>query len=196
MKVFSWDDILKNKGCSSLAADYFARGTALTIGSFDGPHLGHLTLFKEVLNYAEKNGLISGVVTFRKPLPSFKHASSYMGDISTLDERLAVFEKLGFDFSLVIEFDEDFANIEGGIFFEILRDSMNLAFLAEGVDFKCGHKGSYGKDQIERFCLENGLKCSFLPLVKKNGERISSSKIRELLCADSVEEANELLVHE
>ncbi len=119
-----------------------------------------------------------------------------MGDISTLEERISVFEKLGFDFCVIIEFNEEFANIEGAAFFETLRDFMKMKFIAEGEDFKCGHKGAFAKDQIEAFCRNNRIDFSFLPLLKKNGERISSSKIRELLHEDFVSEANELLFHE
>lgn len=195
MKVFVWNEILNGAEYES-ALNYFSKGTALTIGSFDGPHLGHLTLFKEVLRFSRQNNLLSGVISFKKPLPAFKHSDNYMGDISTLEERISVFEKLGFDFCVIIEFNEEFANIEGSAFFETLRDFMKMKFIAEGEDFKCGHRGAFGKNQIETFCRDNTIDFSFLPLLKRNGERISSSKIRELLHEDFISEANELLFHE
>lgn len=195
MKVFVWNEILNGAEYES-ALNYFSKGTALTIGSFDGPHLGHLTLFKEVLRFSRQNNLLSGVISFKKPLPAFKHSDNYMGDISTLEERISVFEKLGFDFCVIIEFNEEFANIEGSAFFETLRDFMKMKFIAEGEDFKCGHRGAFGKNQIEIFCRDNNIDFSFLPLLKRNGERISSSKIRELLHEDFISEANELLFHE
>lgn len=195
MKVFVWNEILNGAEYES-ALNYFSKGTALTIGSFDGPHLGHLTLFKEVLRFSRQNNLLSGVISFKKPLPAFKHSDNYMGDISTLEERISVFEKLGFDFCVIIEFNEEFANIEGSAFFETLRDFMKMKFIAEGEDFKCGHRGAFGKNQIEAFCRDNNIDFSFLPLLKRNGERISSSKIRELLHEDFISEANELLFHE
>lgn len=191
MKVLTWEEIL-----TLSLSEYFRRGTALSIGSFDGPHLGHLTLFREVLSYAKNKSLLSGLITFKKPLSSIKMSSEYWGDISTLEERLCIFEKLGFDFCIVIKFDSKFANIEGQEFFEILRDKLNLKFIVEGVDFKCGHKGTYDKDKIEAFCKDNNLSFAFMPLLKRNGERISSTKIRELLHSDSVSEARNLLVQE
>lgn len=195
MKVFVWNEILNGAEYES-ALNYFSKGTALTIGSFDGPHLGHLTLFKEVLRFSRQNNLLSGVISFKKPLPAFKHSDNYLGDISTLEERISVFEKLGFDFCVIIEFNEEFANIEGSAFFENLHDFMKMKFIAEGEDFKCGHRGAFGKNQIETFCRDNNIDFSFLPLLKRNGERISSSKIRELLHEDFISEANELLFHE
>lgn len=172
---------------------YFEKGSAVSVGSFDGPHRGHFAIFRQVLSFAEKNGILSGLVTFEKPLSSIKEGAGYKGDISTLQERLEIFEKLGFDFVLVIHFDEKIRQIEGKDFFSILKEKLSLKFIAEGEDFHCGHNGSFAKPQIQSFCAENKISSMFVPLVKENGKRISSTLIRNLISEKNMAEANDLL---
>ena len=122
MKILTWNDILfvlntgdKNK--------YFENGTGISVGSFD-------------------ENLLSGVVTFKRPLPGIKHFGDYQGDISTLDQRIKLFENIGIDFVIVVDFDDAFASIHGADFLDILINVCNLQLLAEGVDFRCGYKGA------------------------------------------------------
>ena len=82
MKVFDWNDI------QNVKSDFFEKGSALTIGSFDGPHKGHESLFVSVLNAATERNLISGIITFKQALPGLKHPVNYAGDIATLQQRL------------------------------------------------------------------------------------------------------------
>lgn len=188
MKIITWPDLLKEENQS-----YFEKGSAVSVGSFDGPHRGHFAIFRQVLSFAEKNGILSGLVTFEKPLSSIKDGAGYKGDISTLQERLEIFEKLGFDFVLVIHFDEKIRQIEGKDFFSILKEKLSLKFIAEGEDFHCGHNGSFAKTQIQAFCAENKISSMFVPLVKENGKRISSTLIRNLISEKNMTEANDLL---
>lgn len=188
MKIITWPDLLKEENQS-----YFEKGSAVSVGSFDGPHRGHFAVFSQVLSFAEKNGILSGLVTFEKPLSSIKEGAVYKGDISTLQERLEIFAKLGFDFVLVIHFDEKIRQIEGKDFFSILKEKLSLKFIAEGEDFHCGHNGSFAKPQIQAFCAENKISSMFVPLVKENGKRISSTLIRNLISEKNMVEANDLL---
>ena len=117
MKVFDWNDI------QNVKSDFFEKGSALTIGSFDGPHKGHESLFVSVLNAATEKNLISGIITFKQALPGLKHPVNYAGDIATLQQRLFQYENKGFDFVVVIDFNESFSHISGRDFFEILYKS-------------------------------------------------------------------------
>ncbi len=187
MKVFYWNEIINSK------ESILRKSTALSVGSFDGPHKGHFEIFKEILEFSKENGSLSGLVTFERPVSSIKQGTNYKGDISSLEERLRVFRKIGFDFVVVIHFDEDFKKIEGKEFFEILKNKLNLKCIVEGEDFCCGYKGSFSKEQIQRFCEENEIKSVFVKLVKEDGKRISSTLIRSLLAENNVDEAKKLL---
>lgn len=182
LKIFSWNDLVSGK-----ISEYLKnKSSSLTIGSFDGPHLGHKEIFKRVrTNAADKNSR-SGVITFTKPLAGLKHSSVYLGDIATLDEKLSRIEKCGLDFAVVIDFDE-VRSIDGLDFLKNLVEKANMEFLAEGGDFHFGYKGSCNNEHIKKYSenLSKEGRKSFdfeiVPPVLFEGERISSSRIRECI---------------
>ena len=189
MLVIKWKDFLD----SERSSDFYDKETAISIGSFDGPHKGHFAIFEKVLDFAKKNGTLSGLLTFEKPVSSIKQGENYNGDITSLDERLKIFEKLGFDFVIVCRFDESFSEIEGNEFFNILRDKLNLKFICEGEDFRCGKKGLYSKTEITSYCVENNIQFCFIPLISEDGKRISSTFIRDLLKNKFFDKARQLM---
>lgn len=190
MLTLLWNDLIENGFCKNVD---LKNGSAVTVGSFDGPHRGHFAIFKEIFEYSKNHGTKNGIITFERPVSALKEGENYKGDISTLEERLKIFSSLGFDFSVVIHFDENFKNLSGQDFFSILKEKLNLKFIAEGIDFRCGHNGAFGKDEIEAFCAQNGIDSVFVELVKDGGKRISSTMIRELLQKNDLNEAKRLL---
>ena len=187
MKIFSWNEL--ENSCES----FYKQGSALTIGSFVGPHQGHESLFVSVIREASENGFVPGIVTFTRPLPGFKYLDEYPGDIATLKQRLTEYEKKGFEFALVIDFDVNFSRIEGSTFFKILMEKLNLKCIVEGVDFRCGFGGKFDRNQITAFGLENNIRTVFINLVKTEGERVSSSIIRKLIQKGDFQSVNVLL---
>ncbi len=188
MKIIAWTDLQNEEN-----QIFFEKGSAVSIGSFDGPHKGHFAIFRKILDFSRQNGTLTGLVTFEKPVSSIKQGDKYKGDISTLEERLEIFRKLGFDFVLVIHFDEKFKQIEGDDFFRVLKEKLKLKCIVEGEDFCCGHNGTFAKPQIQDFCKENKISSFFIELVKEDGKRISSTMIRELLAEKNIDKAERLL---
>lgn len=186
MEIINWDNI---SDFSSL----FKNGTALTVGSFDGPHRGHDVLFENVLVAAKEKKLVPGVVTFRRSAAVFRAAKSYPGDIATLSQRLSVFENRGMSFAIVIDFSGDFAKIEGEKFMSILFSDCKMRFMSEGIDFRCGFRGATGRAEIERFAQVNKIDWKFADHVFDDGKRISSSRIRECISQKKFDEAARLL---
>lgn len=188
MKIISWEEILNGK-------TFFAdSGSALTVGSFDGPHKGHYEIFKKVLAYSKEKGTTPVIVTFTRSLTGIKHADDYMGDISSLHKRLLIFEALGFKYCLLIDFSDDFAKLKGDEFFAILKNQLNMRYVCEGEDFSCGNKGSFNAELIKAWAEKNNVNPEFIELVKYNGKRISSSDIRTLLCEHQNKKAESLLI--
>lgn len=185
MKLFNWTDIvfLLNNGAEE---SYFDGGTGISVGSFDGLHQGHRVLLNTLLAESKKRNLKSGVITFKRPLPSIKHSEDYSGDISTLNQRLDLLEKLGIDFVIVVDFDESFASMMGIDFLNILHNICNMELLAEGIDFRCGYKGATDTQAIKYWAEQNRLDCVFVDSVYyREGTdeegRISSSYIRQMI---------------
>ena len=185
IKVFYWNDIqaFLNTGKTD---PFFQRGTGISIGCFDGLHLGHRALLENLIKQCKKEKLLSGVVSFKRPLPAIKHAYDYQGDISTLNQRIELFEKLGLDFVIIVDFDETFASILGADFLNILVNACNMELIAEGIDFRCGYKGATDVQAIRYFCEKNNIKSFFLdPVFYDDGineeSRICSSYIRNMI---------------
>lgn len=169
MKVFSWDDVLNKEPL---------KPSALTIGGFDGMHLGHQALFDSVFEWKEKRPeLLTGAVTFTRSPGAFK-SKNYPGDISTENFKLKYFEKRGFDFCIMIDFSEDFSKIEGRNFLDKLRKFCSVQFLAAGSDFRCGHNLDTGVAELSDYMTSRGLELKVLDDVMLDGKRVSSSLIR------------------
>lgn len=198
MKLFTWNDILSILNGDT--ADEFLGGakTGISVGSFDGLHKGHKLLIEKLKTASREKGLKSGVVSFSRPLPGIKHSSDYMGDLSTLSQRIALFEKIGLDFVIVVDFDDSFASMMGADFLNILLNVCNMEVLAEGIDFRCGYKGATDAQAIRYWANKNGVETVFMdPVYFREGteeeERISSSYIRTMIQKGFFTTANELL---
>ncbi len=192
MKVFFWDDILHSSLPDSPCYDYFT-GSALAVGGFDGPHIGHKTLCDKVLDYAKRNNKQAGLVTFAHSPRMLKEKDSYAGDISTLRLRLKTFEKWGFDFVIVIDFSKNFSKIEGAIFLRILVEHCAMQFLTVGEGFRCGYKGQTDTAHIETFAKENNICFVIAPLIRVSMHTISSSVVRQFIVSGKLNKCKELL---
>ncbi|QTQ15876.1 FAD synthetase family protein [Treponema parvum] len=180
MTVITWNDVLKMIEGKSPPPDFFNAGcgTAVSVGSFDGPHIGHKKLFEALLS-RKKEGLAPGVLTFTRPLAGYKNPEEYQGDISTLSQRLSAFENAGLGFAVVIDFSDDFSKIEGRVFLSLLQRYLNMKFLAEGEDFRCGYRGATGIGDICKYAAESGYAATAVPPVLYGNEKVSSSRIRQ-----------------
>lgn len=190
MTVLSWYAIIREEADLSP----FARGSAITIGSFDGPHIGHRAIFNRVTEAAKRFGVPSVVITFSTPLPAIKHNADYLGDIATLDQRLLAYEAEGFDYAIVIQFSYEFSKIRGRTFLDILHEKFNMLYIAEGVDFHFGANGSSGVDTIKSWASKKAIDVEAVDFVRsRDGKRVSSSLIRTYIANGELEKANELL---
>ncbi|HAH60816.1 MAG TPA: hypothetical protein DCL73_01815 [Treponema sp.] len=175
--------------------DFFSKGSAVTIGSFDGPHIGHDVLFNEVLDASESCGYVPGVITFTHSLGGYKRPGAYEGDLSTLDQRLESFREKGMSFAVVIDFSAEFGKIKGQDFLRMLKESCCLRFLAEGRDFRCGYRGAFGMKEISDYSVCNGITAQFPEPVLFKGNRVSSSLIRSCIQRGDFCSAAEMLGH-
>lgn len=211
MHIFSWEDISEKNGRFNGFLESFVSSSgksnpcpvysALTVGDFDGCHLGHRTLFNRVfsavslpLSGRENPGggmLIPGAVTFNRisNAPGKKPPAC----IFTLKQKLDMLEKLGFVFTVLIDFSADFSKIKGSAFFEILAGNARMRYLAVGEDFRCGFRLDTGYAEIKDISLRLGFVFDPLPPVLFAGQRISSTRVRSALLSADFFEAERLL---
>ena len=172
IKIYSWEQIYSGK----FSEDFKKKGTAISIGSFDGTHIGHDAIFDSLISRKE---YVPGIVTFRHSTRSVKAGDDYPGDVSTLSQRMEFFIQKGFAFVVVIDFSDDFVKISGTDFLSVLRDNCNLKYLVEGEDFRCGHKGLTDVTAIRQFCMENTIDFDVHSFVDYLDKKVSSSRIRQ-----------------
>jgi riboflavin kinase/FMN adenylyltransferase len=153
---------------------------AVAIGSFDGVHLGHLEVFKEVFKEPK---LVKGVITFSN-LGNMKNSTF----LNSKEEKKEVLTKLGFDFIIDVDLTK-VKNMEADDFLNILKEQANIKMVSVGYDFKFGklRKGTH-KNLSAAFD-----KVTRVPLVKNNNAVISSSKIIKLIEEGAIQKVNELL---
>ena len=159
----------------------------LVLGCFDGLHAGHAELLKKAKLQAKINGLDLGVMMFAdgkggKQLYSF-------------EERTALLEQYNVKFVLKVNFDEEFKKIKPLEFLECLEDKLNLKAYMSGKDFRFG-QGKKGKSSTLKSYAddeENSVWYMSVKEVMYEGEKISTTKIKELLDAGDVKLAAELL---
>ena len=194
IKLFSWNDVLvASKDKNHLLSQFTKKGSALSIGGFDGPHLGHRELFQQVIDYKTKNNVVAGVVTFKFPPKAAKNPTDFSGELSSINLKLEYFEEIGFDFIVLIDFSCDFSKIKGRDFLAFLKNSCSMQFLVAGSDFRCGYKLDTGILQISEFAAQNGISFNVVEDYLFQGKRISSTIIRDFVQKGELEKASKLL---
>ncbi|MDR2537152.1 MAG: FAD synthetase family protein, partial [Treponema sp.] len=150
------------------------RPAAMTIGVFDGVHRGHQALISRIVGW----GLEPVVVTFRQNPRLFFDSANYMGDISSLAQKLSLFESLGVACTILIDFSSDFSKLSGRDFIDFLTTYGNMAYLVIGAQFRCGHGLDTDAALIKRVNERNGVATELVDPVLDGAEPVSSSRIR------------------
>lgn len=171
-----------------------ARGTVLTLGVFDGLHLGHQAIMKTVVERARAIDSVPTVITFDPHPRAVLYPENAPPLLQTLDQRLANFEVLGIEQAIVIRFDKEFADQDAE---EFLRDIVyerlqaREVFLGKGFAFGRNRGGNIAllKTMSERL----GFVADEVEEITLRGQRISSSKIRHLLADGKVNLARRML---
>ncbi len=172
----------------------FSRGSALTIGNFDGVHNGHRKLISRVKSLAVEHNIPSGLITFAphplKVLLGDKAPPSLTGTA----HKLEIVESLGLDFSFLMPFTRELAAEEPENFVrEVLIKGLNVKKLAVGYDYCFGKNRRGDYSFLSAQGRELGFDVEQLDPVVINGSVVSSSRIRKLICAGEVHELKPLM---
>lgn len=174
---------------NALAPDFQLPKTAVTIGNFDGVHLGHQAMVSQLKALAAEHQLKTAVMIFEpQPLEFFK---SYEAPprITSLREKVEYLSELGVDYIVVAKFDNAFRSLSAEEFAEILKTKLNTQSLVLGEDHHFG-KNRQGNSE---FLRQYGFHVSDLQNIEVNGERVSSTLIRQTLQAGDLAHAAKLL---
>ncbi len=168
--------------------------TVITLGNFDGIHLGHRALIGITKQYAEKLNIKSVVFSF-SPHPMFLFGNrKNLALILSPEEKMQMLEKLGINLYVEYPFTNEFASTDPEKFAsEIIFEKMKCRVLVVGYDYHFGRgaKGDY--ELLKKVGERYGAKVIKVPAVELYGKRVSSTRIREALANHDIKLANELL---
>ena len=176
----------------SRAAD--PRGIALTIGNFDGVHLGHQAMLRRLLARASELGLPACVMTFEPHPREFFAPDAAPPRLSTLREKLELFAKIGIDRCYVCRFDRDFAALPAEDFVNhVLREKLHVKWVLIGDDFRFGAQRRGDFAMLQRLCDGSDLEVEAMSSVEHAGLRVSSTAVRTALQQGDLAQARALL---
>lgn len=167
--------------------------SVVTLGKFDGLHLGHRYLMEE-LTRGKQQGLTSVVFTFDIP-PRALGQEGYRV-LSTNEEKVHIFEEAGVDYLIECPFTEEFRSLSPHAFLEMLTGKICVRRMVAGTDFCFGHKRSGTYRELREFAPEFGYEAVIVDKMQYKGADISSTRIRECISRGDMEEANHLLGYE
>jgi len=178
-----------------LASQSIDSDTALTIGVFDGVHLGHKHLLDVVKNQAKRAGILSTVVTFRQHPEHFISPQKELPYLTSLEERVRRLKSAGIDKVVIISFSHEMAEIEASVFIQLLIKYLKLKILVIGPDFACGRDRKGDKTYLQQLGKEMNFEVITVPPKIKDGEVISSTAIRRALAAGDMKRVKDLSSH-
>lgn len=168
------------------------RPTAVAIGKFDGLHRGHRELLDQILQ-TKNRGYLSTIFTFDPP-PEVLFGKRLAKEITTKEEKRIIFDELGVDILIEYPLNEVSAAIAPEDFVkEVLKDRMNMSYLAAGYDLSFGHKGAGNADLLRKLAPELGFELKIIEKVCDEGREISSTFIREEVETGNLEHVGRLL---
>jgi riboflavin kinase/FMN adenylyltransferase len=171
-----------------------ARPTVLTLGVFDGLHLGHQLIMKTVVDRARATGAVPTVITFEPHPRAVLHPESAPPLLQTLDQKIEAMGVLGVEQTIVIHFDQAFSQIRAEDFLrEVVVDRLQAKEVYLGRGFFFGHEREGNIDLLRRVSKQLGFVADEVPEVRLHDKRIGSTRIRELLLAGHVNLARRML---
>jgi riboflavin kinase / FMN adenylyltransferase len=177
------------------AAQFGAEGrTILSVGNFDGLHLGHQKILRMVVERVHAPAQRSAVITFDPhPLRLLRPEQAPLM-IQTLSQRLAGFEHLGLDAALVLRFDRALCEVSPEEFIErILIGGLRVGAIFVGANFWFGHRAAGDVHLLEKFGKLRGFDVQIVPPVEVQGQIVSSTSVRGAVASGNVAGAIPLL---
>lgn len=164
----------------------------LSIGTFDGFHIGHRKIISTLLEEQKKNNATSYVLTFSNHPYEALFPDRVPDKIGTIDFKVKFLQESHINNLILIEFDSNFADISHIDFLKTLRTKFKKLTLVLGSNFKFG-KDNLGSTEFIKYHIDDNLKLVEVPQVLIDDLRVSSSRIRNLIKNHDIQFVNKLL---
>ena len=170
------------------------RPTVLTLGVFDGLHLGHQLIMRTVVERARAIGAVPTVITFDPHPRAVLHPESAPPLLQTFDQKIEALAVLGIEQAIVVRFTRQFSELAAEDFLtDVINDRLHAREVYLGKGFAFGHNREGNIELLKRVGGDLGFVAGEVPEVSLRGRRVSSSKIRELLSRGKVNIARRML---
>lgn len=180
------------RGLHNLQAAH--RGCVLTIGNFDGLHLGHQAVIETLCERAKQLNLPSVLMTFEPTPREFFCPDEAPPRLSRLRETLEDAAQLGLDRLLIVRFDKSFSTLSPQAFVrELLVERLGVRLVIVGEDFRFGAEREGSLELLRQAGRAHGFEVAPMPTVTIDGQRVSSTRVRAALAAGQVQTARQLL---
>ena len=161
----------------------------LTIGNYDGIHLGHQAILKKLIIESKSNNILSSVMTFEPHPREFFSPKLAPKRIISLREKLEYFDELKIDQVFIVNFNDEFSRKSYLDFIEILKKNIQAKKIIIGNDFRFGKQREGNIDKL----IDNSVDVCVMNKIEYKGERVSSTIIRDSLAAGDLKRAAMLL---
>jgi riboflavin kinase/FMN adenylyltransferase len=170
-------------------------GTVVCLGMFDGVHLGHQALILEGERVAREKNLALCVHTYDILPINFIHQADKAKELTTLEEKLQLFEQLGVEITAIDRFNDQLLRMSGRAFFQqVVADKLNARHVVAGFNHRFGYKSDSGREELEALCREHDMGLSIIPpVVTASGDLVSSTAIRQAILEDDLPSAAKML---
>jgi riboflavin kinase/FMN adenylyltransferase len=168
------------------------RDTLLTVGVFDGVHLGHKYLMSKLLEYARQSNLLSGVVTFHQYSEKLRPLRTKLPFLTDIEERINLLKNEGVDVIILLSFTAELVQLSARQFVGLLQKHLRMRGLVIGSDFALGKDREGDTNTLQKIGHEMNFNVMVVPPLMINGEVVSSTAIRRSLASGDMMKVGEL----
>jgi riboflavin kinase/FMN adenylyltransferase len=157
------------------------KGMMLTIGTFDGVHVGHKYLIAQLRAYARIQNLLSGVITFKQNPKMVVNPQSRIMSLTSITHRVDLLKQEGVDYVIPLSFTPEVAELSAREFVSLLKRYLKMKGLVVGYDFALGRNKEGNYEQLSKLGEEMGFDVIKAYCRRMRGEIVSSTAIRKAL---------------
>lgn len=171
--------------------------TVITIGTFDGVHIGHLKILNKIINHAKSTELKSSVLTFFPHPRMVLQKDTDIKLLNTIDEKVSILERLGLDVLIIHPFTKEFSRLTATEFVrDILVNTLNIKKVIIGYDHRFGRNRNANITDLIAFGNALDFTVDEIPAQEIDDVSVSSTKIRKALEDGDIDTANSYLGYE
>ncbi len=170
--------------------DFSLQDTCVTIGKFDGVHIGHRKILDKMKEICVREGLKSVVITFDY---SYFNTDS-VGRLNTYKQKTDILENTGIDIMIDYPFDDETRNLSAADFIRlVLVNRLGVKAVIVGENFRFGRGAEGNTGTLDRYGRMYGFETVIVPSVCYDGEAVSSTRIREEIARGNRDKADDML---